>query len=167
MINSHHCFSKQIKLMYVYRLVTSNYIFTKAILPQHIVNGKRGVCNIWRHCKYLPLNCTNHLELKPHDQYQIELWNGTRYNMLLLVLHVWRTVCYEKYLNSVNIYSLGYGLRDCKYFVKVPLQWRHNEHDGVSNHQPHDCLLNRLFRRRSQKIKAPRRWPLCGEFTDD
>ena len=20
--------------------------------------------------------------------------------------------------------------------------WRHNEHDGVSNHQPHDCLLN-------------------------
>ena len=26
-----------------------------------------------------------------------------------------------------------------------PLQWRHNEHDGVSNHQPRDCLLNRLF----------------------
>ena len=23
------------------------------------------------------------------------------------------------------------------------LPWRHNEHDGVSNHQPHDCLLNR------------------------
>ena len=31
------------------------------------------------------------------------------------------------------------------------LQWRHNEGDGVSNHQPHDCLLNRLFRRRSKK----------------
>ena len=28
------------------------------------------------------------------------------------------------------------------------LQWRHNEHDGVSNHQPHDCLLDRLFKRR-------------------
>ena len=27
------------------------------------------------------------------------------------------------------------------------LQWRHNEYDGVSNHQPYDCLLNRLFRR--------------------
>ena len=26
------------------------------------------------------------------------------------------------------------------------LQWRHNEHDGISNHQPHDCLLKRLFR---------------------
>ena len=35
----------------------------------------------------------------------------------------------------------------------------------VSNHQPHDCLLNLLFRRRSKKnIKAPRHWPLCGEF---
>ena len=30
------------------------------------------------------------------------------------------------------------------------LQWRHNEHSGVSNVQPHDCLLNRLFRRRSK-----------------
>ena len=28
------------------------------------------------------------------------------------------------------------------------LHWRHNERDGVSNHQLHDCLLNRLFGRR-------------------
>ena len=46
------------------------------------------------------------------------------------------------------------------------LHWRHNDHDGVSNHQPHDCLLNHLFRRRSKKTsKLPRHWPLCGEFT--
>ena len=31
------------------------------------------------------------------------------------------------------------------------LRWRHNGRDSVSNHQPHDCLLNRLFRRRSKK----------------
>ena len=31
------------------------------------------------------------------------------------------------------------------------LQWRHNGRDSVSNHQPHDCLLNRLSRRRSKK----------------
>ena len=30
------------------------------------------------------------------------------------------------------------------------LQWRHNGHDVVSNHQPHHCLLNRLFRHRSK-----------------
>ena len=31
------------------------------------------------------------------------------------------------------------------------LQWRHNERDGVSNLRRFDCLLNSLFRRRSQK----------------
>ena len=35
--------------------------------------------------------------------------------------------------------------------LTVTLQWHHNEHNGVSNHQPHHCLLNRLFRRRSKK----------------
>ena len=36
------------------------------------------------------------------------------------------------------------------------LQWRHNERDGGSNHQPHDCLLNLLFRRRSKKTSELR-----------
>ena len=30
------------------------------------------------------------------------------------------------------------------------LRWRHNGRDIVSNHQPHHCLLNRLFGRRSK-----------------
>ena len=48
------------------------------------------------------------------------------------------------------------------------LQWRHNERDGVSNRRHLDCLLSRLFRRISKKtIKAPRQWPLWGEFTGD
>ena len=33
-----------------------------------------------------------------------------------------------------------------------PLRWRHNEHDSVSNHQPHDCLLNRLFNRLFRRL---------------
>ena len=33
----------------------------------------------------------------------------------------------------------------------IPLQWRHNGCDGVSNHQSHHCLLNRLFRRADQR----------------
>ena len=37
------------------------------------------------------------------------------------------------------------------WFHQRTLQWRHNDHDSVSNHQPHGCLLNRLFRRRSKK----------------
>ena len=54
---------------------------------------------------------------------------------------------------------------------KCTLRWRHNEHDGVSNHQPHDCLLNRLSRRTSKKTSKLRVTGLCegnspvtGEF---
>ena len=42
------------------------------------------------------------------------------------------------------------------------LQWRHNGRDSVSNHQPHDCLLNRLFRRRSKKTSRLRTTGLCA-----
>ena len=41
------------------------------------------------------------------------------------------------------------------------LQWRHNEHNGVSNHQRLDCLLNRLFRRRLKKTLKLRVTGLC------
>ena len=42
------------------------------------------------------------------------------------------------------------------------LQWRHNGRDGVSNHQPHDCLLNRLSRCRSKKASKLRVTGLCA-----
>ena len=42
------------------------------------------------------------------------------------------------------------------------LLWRHNGRDGVSNHQPHDCLLNRLFRRGSKKTSKLRVTGLCA-----
>ena len=42
------------------------------------------------------------------------------------------------------------------------LRWRHNERDGVSNYQPHDCLLNRLFRLRSMKTSKLRVTGLCA-----
>ena len=37
------------------------------------------------------------------------------------------------------------------------------DHDGVSNHQPQGCLLNRLFRRRSRKTSKLRVTGLCVE----
>ena len=42
------------------------------------------------------------------------------------------------------------------------LHWRHNKHDGVSNHQHHDCLLNRLFRRKSKKTSKLNVTGLCA-----
>ena len=43
-----------------------------------------------------------------------------------------------------------------------PLRWRHNGRDSVSNHQPRDCLLNRLFRCRSKKTSKLRVTGLCA-----
>ena len=70
---------------------------------------------------------------------------------------------------TVNDYTL---ITHSRVFVLVPpLQWHHNGHWGVSNHQPHDCLLNRLFRRRSKKTSKLRvtglfagNSPVAGEF---
>ena len=57
------------------------------------------------------------------------------------------------------------------YATIYTLQWRHNGRDGVSNHQPRDCLLNRLFGGRSKKASKRRVTGLCvgnspgtGEF---
>ena len=45
--------------------------------------------------------------------------------------------------------------------VDMPLLWRYNERDGVSNHQPRNCLLNRLFRGRPKKAFKLRVTGLC------
>ena len=42
------------------------------------------------------------------------------------------------------------------------LQWRHNDHDGDSNHQPHDCLLTVYSRRGSKKASKLRVTGLCA-----
>ena len=42
------------------------------------------------------------------------------------------------------------------------LQWRHNGRDSVSNHQPRECLLSRLIRRRSKKTSKFRVTDLCA-----
>ena len=47
-------------------------------------------------------------------------------------------------------------------FRALSLQWRHNGHSSVSNHQPHDCLLNQT--QIKENINALRHWPLCGEY---
>ena len=60
---------------------------------------------------------------------------------------------FQRSENSVLVYN--------HWFVELSLRWRHNDHDGVSNHQPHGCLLNRLFRRRSKKTSNPRVTGLC------
>ena len=73
----------------------------------------------------------------------------------------------SKYHPSASKVTLE-GMRS---IINWTLQWRHNGRDGVSNHQPRDCLFNRLYRRRSRKTSKLRVTGLCegnspvtGEF---
>ena len=61
-----------------------------------------------------------------------------------------------KPLEVINKYSME-DYDSFKYCSS--LWWRHNDHDSVSNHQPHECLFNRLFR--SKKTSKLRVTGLC------
>ena len=70
-----------------------------------------------------------------------------------------------------NFYYRSHGSSKDSFGAIIALRWRHNESDGVLIHQPHDCLLGRLFRRRSKKTSKLRVTGLCegnspvtGEF---
>ena len=47
-------------------------------------------------------------------------------------------------------------------FPPPPLRWRHKEHDGVWNHQPHDCLHTGFFGRRSKETPKLHVTGLCA-----
>ena len=53
----------------------------------------------------------------------------------------------------MGLFNLGF---------QAALLWRHNGRDGVSNHQSHDCLLNRSVRPRSKKTSKLRVTGLCA-----
>ena len=75
--------------------------------------------------------------------------------------HRFISVCRHgsKCISSVKI-SFVYAKLNCLQCV-YPLQWRHNERHGFSNHHQHDCLLNRWFIRRPKKTPKLRVTGLC------
>ena len=58
---------------------------------------------------------------------------------------IWKTNCHFCYCLKWLAFVT------CNYTYHIPYHWHHNERNDVSNHQPHDCLLNHLFRHRSKK----------------
>ena len=86
-------------------------------------------------------------------------------------MHLLRIYLYHRYLFTLTQFvhvglivnkqtCLGAKNGKC-YCPNLSLRWRHSDCDGVSNHQPHGCLLNRLFRRRSKKTSKLRVAGLC------
>ena len=58
-------------------------------------------------------------------------------------------LCFDYALTDFAHIIQGYSTRT----RTISLQWRHNEHNGVSVTRCVDCLLNRWFRRRSKKYQ--------------
>ena len=66
------------------------------------------------------------------------------------------------FTRSSNVWLVHKSDMSLSSITLSPLRWRHNDHAGVSNHQPHGCLLNRLFRRKSKKTSKLRVTGLCA-----
>ena len=90
------------------------------------------------------------------------------------IYHIQRRRDSHKESLRVKVYITGneHISTDVSHILQDSLHWRHNGHDGISNYQPRDCLLNRLFRRRSNKTSKLRVTGLCagnspvpGEFS--
>ena len=82
-----------------------------------------------------------------------------RYALHLIITNHFMSFIAYKFLNN-KIEAITF-ITAIKANGSHTLQWRHNGCDGVSNHQPYHCLLNRLFRRRSKKKSELRVTGLC------
>ena len=80
----------------------------------------------------------------------------------------WHVSCHIT--SDYTVYQIIEILNDSNQ-TPFTLLWHHNGRDGISNHQHHDCLINRISRRRSKKTSNLRVTGLCegnspvsGEF---
>ena len=91
--------------------------------------------------------------------------------------HTWGTYSFQRIGHSVDgplgIWLVPFRTTELMWVWgdNKTLVWRHNGRDGVSNRQPHDCLLNRSFRRRLKKTSklcvtglCAGNLPVTGEF---
>ena len=71
------------------------------------------------------------------------------------------------FLALFSLHLAHFKVKSCSWFNEVlqtqmTLQWRHNGHNSISNHQPHDCLLNYIFTHWSKKTSKLRVTDLCA-----
>ena len=84
-----------------------------------------------------------------YNPYQV-IWNYDKFHFLCSI--------------SIITLLLVWNLVDMNWYSKcheISLHWRHNDHNDVSNHQPHGSLLNCLYRCRSKKTSKLRVTGLC------
>ena len=121
---------------------------------EHTTGAHRNVCSIitaWTRWSLI-LMLTQYIipkidECKNMNDIGIKIFNR-------LLRHIMKYVLSGIALQimHLNQWRPGYNFM----VTSSPLQSRHNERDGVSNHQPHDCLPKRLFRHKSKETSKLR-----------
>ena len=99
-------------------------------------------------------------------EYPIKYANGSVVLYFVFFYHFCGDLCIVS-TQMFQGYIIGTGaitwLLRCEWSnPEYSLQWRHKEHDGVSNHKRIHCLLNCWFRRRSKKTSKLRVTGLCA-----
>ena len=129
---------------------------------------------VWLELEIPCLACGLHLrnDFVAHDEIRVMItaWNTRKlrytWNWSMhfecIFLYGWTLIVFDRQNKFLNEKAAG-EMRRLDVLVKPPisLQWRHIDHDDVWNHQPCDCLLNRLFMRRSKKTSKLRITSLC------
>ena len=104
------------------------------------------------------------------------------WDVTIMNFHLAQSLCICWRIRALAATSWYYDFERLPPFLALcSLQWRHNRRGSVSNHQPHGCLLNRWFRRRSKKtsklritafvrgihrgpVKSPHKWPVTRKM---
>ena len=69
--------------------------------------------------------------------------------------------CWRKFEHNRHRKRIAVSIH---HFLQCSLQWRHNERGGVSNHQPHDCLLNIYWGADQRKYQSSASLPFLKEI---
>ena len=101
-----------------------------------------------RHCYNVKTSVIGWLLCPTNESNEVSHWLGT-----YLVWSLWTWQSFNHVHNWLFLMPTCITKMDMwfSYNPTKTLQWRHNGHNGVSNHQPLDCLLNCVFGRRSKK----------------
>ena len=108
--------------------------------------------------------------LLPQNNHRCKYFSSHRWNSACLwsiFIMINGNLLFSSHTVGINkpsfIWKLFFSNRSSRISdIHVSLQWPHNDHDGVSNHQPHGCLFSHLFRRRSKKTSNLRVTGLCA-----
>ena len=126
-------------------------------------------CKVWGELTYPIPNFSNHWNLGMDKKFHFIFKDSncdrdiSKLIELSLIIFV-RPNRHETGRNAKNLLNreaICHRAYCCRY-GKNTLHGSHNGSDDVSNHQPHDCWLNHLFRRRSKKTPKLRVTGLCA-----